>query len=75
MITEVERVVNFQAEHYNCTVCGKQMRFWFNGGELSQSKCCGLIYRCEIARIDLVIYKRSPTDETEDSVIPTSGIA
>lgn len=41
-----------------CTRCGKPVRLFFNGGELDQQECCGVVYRTEIMAVDLVIADR-----------------
>lgn len=40
-----------------CIKCGKEIELWFNGGELDERQCCGLMYSTEINKIDLVIEK------------------
>jgi hypothetical protein len=52
---EVQRVEGFTAGDIACLRCGKSVHLFFNGGELDSAECCGLVYRTEHVRIDLVI--------------------
>lgn len=61
-MTEVARHVDWhKADSWSgtfpCLHCGKQLVFFFNGGELEEETCCGHTYRTEIQRVDLVIYE------------------
>lgn len=52
---EVQRVEGFDSGTIACLRCGKRIDLFFNGGELDRKACCGLVYRTEHVRIDLVI--------------------
>lgn len=60
---EIERQENVLIGHndvcfdYPCKGCGKNIRLWFNGGELDERQCCGYTYRLEHKRIDFVVEK------------------
>lgn len=30
---------------FPCPNCRRELRLWFNGGELDQVGCCGMLYR------------------------------
>ena len=56
-LKEVKRIEDFESGEYVCS-CGEEFTLYFNGGELDQHVCkCGLIYRTECQRIDLVVYE------------------
>lgn len=45
---EVHRIADFgESGDVDCLTCGKKLHLYFNGGELDQRECCGLIYRTE----------------------------
>lgn len=54
---EVERVQNFAGGAVRCIGCGHYLYLYYNGGELDSATCCDYVYRTEIERVDLVIYK------------------
>ena len=54
---EVARVEGFEDGDTQCLRCGKTLHLYFNGGELDIKQCCGLTYRTEAQRIDLVVYE------------------
>lgn len=39
-----------------CRGCGKEVRLYFNGGELDTKRCCGYTYALEHGEIYLVVY-------------------
>ena len=38
-----------------CNGCGKELKMWFNGGEMDRQSCCGYTYETIAARYDLVV--------------------
>lgn len=54
---EVSRVEDFESGDTQCIRCGKTLRLHWNGGELDEKRCCGLTYRTEVQRTDLVVYE------------------
>lgn len=57
---EVARTENFDAGDTPCIRCGNTLHLYYNGGELDSKECCGLIYRTEVQRVDLVVYEKTP---------------
>ena len=55
---EIARTENFSTGDTNCIRCGKILHLYFNGGELDTVECCGLVYKTEVQRIDLVVYEK-----------------
>lgn len=54
---EIKRIENWSDGTIECLKCKKPIRLWWNGGELDQKECCGLMYRTEEVQVDLVISK------------------
>jgi len=55
-VNEIKRIENFESGEVVCQ-CGEKFTLFFNGGELDEFQCkCGLLYKTEYQRIDLVIY-------------------
>ena len=55
---EIKRISNWDngsGGNVNCLKCGKLLTLYFNGGELDQLRCCGLVYYTIHTQIDLVI--------------------
>lgn len=59
---EIKRVENFDEGDVSCVKCGKVLHLYYNGGEMDEVRCCGLIYRTEIQKVDLVVYEPLPED-------------
>lgn len=59
MATELKRIENFESGLVECLRCSKPITIHFNGGELDEKECCGLVYRTEHVQIDLVIEEKS----------------
>lgn len=57
---EIARTENFESGPTACIRCGKMLHLHFNGGELDSTSCCGLLYRTEVQRTDLVVYEAAP---------------
>ncbi len=56
-----EMQCEFPVEKVSCPRCGKEHQLWFNGGELDEKKCCGLVLYLEHVRIDVVIADDEPS--------------
>jgi hypothetical protein len=56
---EIARVEGFSCGRTPCIRCGKTLHLYYNGGELDSVECCGLTYKTETQRVDLVVYERS----------------
>lgn len=71
---EVARTENFKAGDTACIRCGAALHLYFNGGELDSVQCCGLVYRTEVQRTDLVVYEKTPRKQfsTEKPTAATS---
>ena len=54
---EVLRIWHFDSGDTKCIRCGKTLHLNWNGGELDEKSCCGLTYRTEVQRTDLVVYE------------------
>ena len=59
-LREFARVEGFESGDTQCLRCGKTLHLYFNGGELDSVECCGMTYKTEVIRIDLVVYEKSP---------------
>ncbi len=55
---EFHRVEGFSDGDTACMKCGKQFHMYWNGGELDTHLCCGLTYKTEHVRTDLVVYSK-----------------
>lgn len=55
---EVKRVKSFDSGAIDCIVCNKTLHLYWNGGELDNVECCGILYRTEHQETDLVIYDK-----------------
>lgn len=64
---EIERVEGVGANSIavECRRCGSERTLYFNGGELDEFRCCGLTYRTEHVRIDLVVYEETEVRDGE----------
>ncbi len=60
---EVARTENFDSGDTACIRCCKALHLYFNGGELDSKECCGLVYRTEVQRTDLVVYEKTPNEK------------
>ena len=58
---EVKRIEDWSDGEVTCLGCGKQVRLWFNGGELDRQDCCGYRYETRHEKINLVISKKTKT--------------
>ena len=56
-VREVARTENFEAGDTACVRCGKTVHLYFNDGAGDSKECCGLVYRTEVQRTDLVVYE------------------
>jgi hypothetical protein len=54
---EVYRLQDFDAGPIRCVKCKRRLMMWWNAGRLDFKSCCGLIYRQEHVKTDLVIYE------------------
>ena len=58
MKEEIKRVKGFQSGDFTCLRCHRSFYLHYNGGELDQVECCGLVYQTEHVQIDLVIREK-----------------
>jgi len=57
-VKEIERIADVDVDpvyQTSCKRCGREIELWFNGGELDERECCGLIYGLVAPRIDFVV--------------------
>lgn len=54
---EIKRIKNIREFPYetNCIKCGRNIKLFYNGGELDSTKCCGIYYELNNNQIDFVI--------------------
>lgn len=70
---EVARQENFDSGDTACICCGKTLHLYFNGGALDSKECCGLVYRTEVQRTDLVVYEKTPNGRIEAPAAPLAA--
>jgi len=59
---EIKRIAYFDSGEVICK-CGAKFNLYFNGGELDSYQCiCGLFYKTESRRVDLVVYAPEETE-------------
>lgn len=73
MPQEIHRVEGFYSGNVRCVRCQNTISLFYNGGELDLKHCCGLTYRLEHQRTDLVVYE-DPDWVVERQSQPAQGL-
>lgn len=55
----IATIQNFKEGDIKCGKCGSEIHLWYNGGELDEDFCCGVIYQTKHVRTDLIISRWS----------------